>query len=107
MSDLYQQLDNNRKVNPRTQDGFRSATFNNERSPQNEEQASNSFNSSVSDDKVNDINATSSLNASMTVDSVRSSPVPQDTQGIDPSTTPDYLVETSKSKLVTLEVSLR
>ena len=86
MSDLYQQLDNNRKVNPRTQDGFHSATFSHERSynssaepisHQEKKPTSDSFDNLVSEDEIAK------------------------------ATTPDYLVETAKSKLLTLEVSLR
>ena len=64
MSDLYQQLNANREVPPRTQDGFRNDTNDNEQ-------------------------------------------VHEDSDSVANSDAPDYLVETAKSKLLTLEVSLR
>lgn len=73
MSDLYQQLNANREVPPRTQDGFRNHT-------NNTEQAHEDTQPLISDEQSNFVTN---------------------------SNTPDYLVETSKSKLLTLEVSLR
>lgn len=64
MSDLYQQLNANREVPSRTQDGFRNNT--------------------------NDIEQ-----------------VHEDSDAVANSDALDYLVETAKSKLLTLEVSLR
>ena len=73
MSDLYQQLNTNREVPPRTQDGFRNPKNDNGQTIVEEKT------------KVSD----------------------QQSGSVDRSDTPDYLVETAKSKLLTLEVSLR
>lgn len=73
MSDLYQQLNTNREVPPRTQDGFRNRN-------QDNQQTHEDTQSIISDGQSG---------------------------SVDNSDAPDYLVETAKSKLLTLEVSLR
>lgn len=80
MSDLYQQLNANREVPPRTQDGFRDPTKENEQAYEDREPISSQERSRSS--------------------IARSSSVTN-------SDAPNYLVETAKSKLLTLEVSLR
>lgn len=79
MSDLYQQLDNkkNRKVSPRINDGF---------VDKNISQKSPIIDSEVVSNESND-----SLTTEKTI-----------TQDV-----PNYIVETSKSKLLTLEVGVR
>jgi len=79
MSDIYQQLDNkkSRKVSPRTNDGF----VDKDVSPKSE----------VVDSEL----AIDELNEKLTVEKPRAQDVP------------DYIVETSKSKLLTLEVEVR
>ena len=72
MSDLYQHLNANREVPPRTQDGFRNLTNDNGETPEEPKSVVSEQSDSVAD-----------------------------------SDAPDYLVETAKSKLLTLEVSLR
>ena len=79
MSDIYQQLDNkkNRKVSPRTNDGFADKDV----SPE----------SPITDSEL----AIDESNEKLTAEKARAQDVP------------DYIVETSKSKLLTLEVEVR
>lgn len=79
MNDLYQRLDKNpsRKVTPRTNDGFTDSNC---------------------DRKHNFANSQESVDAAVSPDLSLSTPQPQQTE---------YLVETSKSKLLTLEVGVR
>ena len=79
MSDLYQQLDKkkSRKVSPRTNDGFADSNI-----PQK-----STIVDSVSDDNISSEDATNEKPEEQNV--------------------PDYIVETSKSKLLTLEVGIR
>lgn len=89
MSDLYQQLNTNREVPPRTQDGFR-----NDREKDSQlEKISNR--GADKNDNGQTPEEEKTIVSSHLSDSVANSDAP------------DYLVETSKSKLLTLEVSLR